>query len=211
MKDNNSQKSSTQKVGTPLRLLQAMSHSLLEHLELACGESLLTAEKQLRKLEKQQVKLQLKLDECQQALDAAIAAGKMKAREKRTHELAELQVLLGRLQDDHRQLLEYVEGLRREIAQTLELGQDIVRVADTAGGLLRQRSAGALPEPVVAEQDVTLDASAQLAAEESLAAAEIPQPVAAEVVTEVIAEAAPEAPAARPARPRRSRRRTTEG
>lgn len=187
MKDQNDD----QKISSPLMLLQALSHSLLEHLEQACGESLLTAEKQLRKLEKQQVKLQAKLDECQLALDAAIAEGRMKAREKRTHERAELQVLFGRLQDDHRQLLDYAEELRREIAQTLDLGRNIVQLAST----------GPLPEPVAAEPEV------QLAAEEAMAVLETSaEPLSTDGSPVEASPAARRAP-----RNRRNRRRSSEG
>ena len=40
-------------VPTPLHLLQQLSQSLLEHLEQACGQALVDAEKLLAKLEKQ--------------------------------------------------------------------------------------------------------------------------------------------------------------
>ena len=43
-------------VSTPLHLLQHLSHSLLEHLENACSEALVDAEKMLAKLEKQRGK-----------------------------------------------------------------------------------------------------------------------------------------------------------
>ena len=69
-------------VTTPLHLLQQLSQSLLEHLEEACSQALVDAEKLLAKLEKQRSKAQDKLHKASARLEEAAAAGKSKAQAK---------------------------------------------------------------------------------------------------------------------------------
>ena len=69
-------------VSTPLHLLQHLSHSLLEHLENACSEALIDAEKMLAKLEKQRGKGQDLLHKARAKLQDAAVAGKAKAQAK---------------------------------------------------------------------------------------------------------------------------------
>lgn len=151
MKQSKGEKS----LSSPLALLEELSHSLIAHLERACGEALLNSEKQLRKLDREQEKLQARIDKRLAKLEAAISAGgKAKARSKLTTEIAEMEKLLAELQQDRVALLGYIEQLRSEITRTLELGIGISDVGRAAGAAQKpaarvaQSKAPKLPEPV---------------------------------------------------------------
>ena len=84
-------------ITTPLHLLHQLSASLLEHLENACSQALIDAEKLLAKLEKQRGKAQEKLHKARSKLQDAAVAGKAKAQAKAKDAVAELEELLDSL------------------------------------------------------------------------------------------------------------------
>ncbi len=158
----------TSRIGSPLALLQELSDSLITHLEQACGESLVNAEKQLRKLDRQLEKLQARLDKRLLRAEEAIAAGKLKVRSKLATEIAGMQELLAGLQQDHAALLVYIERLRGEITRTLELSAGIGEVARAAGDALSEKPVrvrktrkpqATLPQPVHAAAEAPVESA----------------------------------------------------
>ena len=107
-------------ITTPLHLLHQLSASLLEHLENACSQALIDAEKLLAKLAKQRGKAQEKLHKARSKLQDAAVAGKAKAQAKSKDAVAELEELLDSLaffprfevppsSSSHKGYLEYIE------------------------------------------------------------------------------------------------------
>lgn len=129
-------------VTTPLHLLQQLSHSLLEHLEQACSEALVDAEKLLAKLEKQRGRAQDKLHKAGARLEAAAAAGKAKAQAKARDSIAELEELLDTLKQRQAETRDYILRLKADAEQSLNLAQGIGKVKETVGQLLARREAG---------------------------------------------------------------------
>ena len=107
-------------VTTPLHLLQQLSGSLLEHLENACSQALVDAEKILAKLEKQRGSAQEKLHKARGKLQSAVADGKAKAQSKAKAAVDELEGALDALQSRQTETRQYIVQLKRD-AQELSL------------------------------------------------------------------------------------------
>ncbi|WP_218569079.1 AlgP family protein, partial [Pseudomonas sp. A-1] len=129
-------------VTTPLHLLQQLSHSLLEHLEQACSQALVDAEKLLAKLEKQRSKAQDKLHKASARLEEAAAAGKAKAQAKARESIAELEELLDTLRQRQGETRDYIVRLKADAEQSLHLAQGIGKVKESVASLLARREAG---------------------------------------------------------------------
>ncbi len=136
---------------TPLHLLQQLSHSLLEHLEQACSQALVDAEKLLAKLEKQRGKAQDKLHKTGARLEEAAAAGKAKAQAKARASIAELEELLDTLKQRQTETRDYILQLKTDAEQSLHLAQGVGKVKEAVGQLLSRREAGAASAPTAAK------------------------------------------------------------
>ena len=128
-------------VSTPLHLLQHLSHSLLEHLENACSEALVDAEKMLAKLEKQRGKGQDLLHKARTKLQDAAVAGKAKAQAKAKDAIEELESLLDGLQERQAETRTYIAQLKRDAQESLKLAQGVGKVKDAAAKALDLRTA----------------------------------------------------------------------
>ena len=120
---------------TPLHLLQQLSHSLLEHLEQACSQALVDAEKLLAKLEKQRGKAQDKLHKAGARLEEAAAAGKAKAQAKARASIAELEELLDTLKERQTETRDYILQLKADAEQSLHLAQGVGKVREAVAFL----------------------------------------------------------------------------
>ena len=117
-------------VTTPLHLLQQLSQSLLDHLESACSQALVDAEKLLAKLEKQRGKAQEKLHDARSLLQAAATAGKNKAQGKAQKAVAELEALLDTLKASQAETRNYIVQLKRDAQESLKLAQGVGKVKE---------------------------------------------------------------------------------
>ncbi|MNE37290.1 hypothetical protein D3C80_1311350 [compost metagenome] len=126
-------------VPTPLHLLQQLSHSLLEHLEQACSQALVDAEKLLAKLEKQRSKAQDKLHKAGARLEAAAAEGKAKAQTRARASIVEIEELLDTLKQRQAETRDYIAGLKADAEQSLHLAQGVGKVKEAVGALLARR------------------------------------------------------------------------
>ena len=112
-------------ISTPLHLLHQLSASLLEHLENACSQALIDAEKLLAKLEKQRGKAQEKLHKARSKLQDAAVAGKAKAQAKAKDAVAELEELLDSLKASQSETRTYIAQLKRDAQESLKLAQGV--------------------------------------------------------------------------------------
>jgi hypothetical protein len=128
-------------VSTPLHLLQHLSQSLLEHLENACSEALVDAEKMLAKLEKQRGKGQDLLHKARTKLQDAAVAGKAKAQAKAKDAIEELESLLDGLQERQAETRTYIAQLKRDAQESLKLAQGVGKVKEAAAKALDVRAA----------------------------------------------------------------------
>lgn len=126
-------------VTTPLHLLQQLSHSLVAHLQKACGEAQKDAEILLAKLEKQRGKAQEKVVKARAKLDDSGNAGKSKAQAKARARLAELDDMLAVLQARQNETLNYLSELKRDAQQSLQLAQGVSQVEKAAAEALASR------------------------------------------------------------------------
>ncbi|AHL74003.1 alginate regulatory protein [Stutzerimonas stutzeri] len=132
-------------VSTPLHLLQQLSHSLVVHLQKACGEAQRDAEVLLAQLEKQRGKTQEKIVKARAKLDDAGNAGKSKAQTKARAKLAELDDVLAVLQARQSETLSYLAELKRDAEQSLKLAQGVTQVEKAAAQALASREKPATP------------------------------------------------------------------
>lgn len=130
-------------VHTPLHLLQQLSTSLLEHLEMACAQAQVDAEKLLAKVEKQRGKTQEKLHNAQLKLEDAVANGKAKAQTRTRNRIEELDDLLDSLQQRQNETRAYIAQLQADAQETLTLAQGIGKVKEAATKALDKREAAA--------------------------------------------------------------------
>src|SRR3990167_3158428 len=128
-------------VSTPLHLLQHLSHSLLEHLENACSEALVDAEKMLAKLEKQRGRGQDLLHKARTKLQDAAVAGRPKAQAKAKDAIEELESLLDGLQERQAETRTYIAQLKRDAQESLKLAQGVGKVKEAAAKALDLRAA----------------------------------------------------------------------
>ena len=128
-------------VTTPLHLLQQLSHSLLEHLENACSEALVDAEKMLAKLERQRGKGQDLLHKARTKLQDAAVAGKAKAQAKAKDAIEELESLLDGLQERQAETRAYIAQLKRDAQESLKLAQGVGKVKEAAAKAIDLRAA----------------------------------------------------------------------
>lgn len=134
-------------VHTPLHLLQQLSQSLLDHLQEACAQALIDAEKVLAKLEKQRNKAQEKLAARRLKLQIAVEAGKLKAQAKAKQAVAEWEDLLDTLQERQVETRQYIARLKQDTEESLRLAQGIGQVHEAAGRALAEREAPAQVGP----------------------------------------------------------------
>ena len=136
-------------VVTPLHLLHQLSHSLIEHLEDACTQALVEAEKLLAKLEKQRGKAQEKLHKARARLQDAAEQGKAKAQAKSRSLIGDIEELLDALKARQTETRAYIAQLKRDTQESLRLAQGIGKVKEAAGKTLVAREAAqAKPAPV---------------------------------------------------------------
>ncbi len=124
---------------TPLHLLLQLSRNLLEHLEQACTEALENAEQMLARLERQRSKTQEQLYKANTRLSDAVHAGKTGRQAKYRARISELDELLATLEARHAELLAYLQQLRIDSGESLELAQGIGKVAASAASRLKRR------------------------------------------------------------------------
>jgi hypothetical protein len=193
-------------VSTPLHLLQHLSHSLLEHLENACSEALVDAEKMLAKLEKQRGKGQDLLHKARTKLQDAAVAGKAKAQAKAKDAIAELESLLDGLQERQAETRTYIAQLKRDAQESLKLAQGVGKVKEAAAKALDLRAAKAaapVAKAAVKKAPVAKAPAAKApAAKAAVAKAPAAKPAARKPAAKAVAAKAPAAaskPAAKPA------------
>ena len=137
-------------VDTPLHLLQQLSGSLLDHLEEACAQAHVDAEKLLAKLEKQRGKAQEKLHESRLQLEEAAANGKVKLQAKARKHIDELEELLDTLKQRQTETRSYIAQLKADAETSLTLAQGIGKVKAAVGQALAQREGAPADKPVAA-------------------------------------------------------------
>ncbi|HYQ37871.1 MAG TPA: AlgP family protein [Pseudomonas sp.] len=201
-------------VTTPLHLLQQLSHSLLEHLEQACSQAMVDAEKLLAKLEKQRGKAQDKLHKASARLEDAATAGKAKAQAKARASIAELEELLDTLKQRQAETRDYILRLKSDAEQSLHLAQGVGKVKEAVSRLLVERDT-ASAKPTTAKPRaprrprVAAPAAATSPAKPSRTRRASATPAAAEPAAgSAVAPSAPAAPASprQPATPRGARK-----
>lgn len=137
-------------VHTPLHLLQQLSSSLLEHLEAACAQAQIDAEKLLAKLEKQRGKAQEKLHDARLKLEDAVANGKAKAQARTHKRIEELEELFDSLQQRQNETRAYIAQLQADAEESLKLAQGIGKVKEAATQALAKREAAATRQTTAA-------------------------------------------------------------
>lgn len=207
-------------VTTPLHLLQQLSQSLLEHLEEACSQALVDAEKLLAKLEKQRSKAQDKLHKASARLEEAAAAGKSKAQAKARTSIAELEELLDTLKVRQTETRDYILRLKSDAEQSLHLAQGIGKVKEATAQLLAERAGTAQAHAPQARPPRRARSAEPPAATPPKGSrgrrapnppAAATQPVAPAPAPAPAPVATAEPPASKPARPPRKRSRRSSG
>ena len=186
-------------VSTPLHLLQHLSHSLLEHLENACSEALVDAEKMLAKLEKQRGKGQDLLHKARTKLQDAAVAGKAKAQAKAKDAIEELESLLDGLQERQAETRTYIAQLKRDAQESLKLAQGVGKVKEAAAKALDLRAAKSAAPAAKAAVKKAPVAKAPAAKTPAVKAAVAKAPAAKPAARKPAASKAVAKPAARPA------------
>ncbi|MCL7462724.1 AlgP family protein [Pseudomonas sp. NW5] len=125
---------------TPLQLLQQLAGNLLEHFDQACAEALENTEQLLAKLERQRARTQERLYKANTRLSDAVHAGKAGRQAKYRARITELDELLATLESRHAELLEYLQQLRLDVRESLELAQGIGKIAQAAASRLTHRA-----------------------------------------------------------------------
>ncbi len=198
-------------VPTPLHLLQQLSASLLEHLHKACEQALGDAEQALAKLEKQRGKAQEKLQQAQAKLEKSAESGKAKAQAKARARVDEVEQLIATLQVRKAQTLDYLAGLRDNVARSLHLAGGIDSVRASAAEALDAPVKAAVSKPAGKPRTATKPrAAAKPAAAKPAAKATASRPAAKPIARKpAAAKATPvaKAPASTaPTKPRRAPR-----
>lgn len=186
-------------VSTPLHLLQHLSHSLLEHLENACSEALVDAEKMLAKLEKQRGKGQDLLHKARTKLQDAAVAGKAKAQAKAKDAIAELESLLDGLQERQAETRTYIAQLKRDAQESLKLAQGVGKVKEAAAKALDLRAAKSAAPAAKAAVKKAPVVKAPAAKAPAVKAAVAKAPAAKPAAAKPAAKAVASKPAAKPA------------
>src|SRR5690606_36329434 len=187
-------------VHTPLHLLQQLSSSLLEHLEAACAQAQIEAEKMLAKLEKQRGKAQEKLHDTRLKLEDAAANGKTKAQTRARKRVEELEELFDSLQERQTETRAYLAQLQADAQESLKLAQGIGKVKEAAAQIVAKREAAATAQPSAAAPR----ARSATARKPASATAKAKSPAAAATAAAAAKPAAnPAAPARKPAAPRK--------
>ena len=186
-------------VSTPLHLLQHLSHSLLEHLENACSEALVDAEKMLAKLEKQRGKGQDLLHKARTKLQDAAVAGKAKAQAKAKDAIEELESLLDGLQERQAETRTYIAQLKRDAQESLKLAQGVGKVKEAAAKALDLRAAKSAAPAAKAAVKKAPVAKAPADKAPAVKAAVAKAPAAKPAARKPVAKAVASKPAAKPA------------
>ena len=186
-------------VSTPLHLLQHLSHSLLEHLENACSEALVDAEKMLAKLEKQRGKGQDLLHKARTKLQDAAVAGKAKAQAKAKDAIEELESLLDGLQERQAETRTYIAQLKRDAQESLKLAQGVGKVKEAAAKALDLRAAKSAAPAAKAAVKKAPVAKAPAAKAPAVKAAVAKAPAAKPAARKPAAKPVAAEPAAKPA------------
>lgn len=130
----------TAKIITPLHLLQNLTRTLNEHLAEACEQAEKDARKALEKLNRQHAKLQEKLAETEEKLNARQANGSdARSLEKTTNKLSSLQLAMTELQQSRKAAEDYTRQLQDDVRQTLRIGKGLVRIEGQAGQAIEKR------------------------------------------------------------------------
>src|SRR5574343_353574 len=183
-------------VSTPLHLLHQLTGSLLEHLENACSQALVDAEKLLAKLEKQRGKAQEKLHKARGKLQDAAVAGKAKAQAKAKDAVAELEELLDTLKNRQSETRTYIAQLKRDAQESLKLAQGVGKVKEATSKALDAREAKAaapVAKPAVEKKPAASKAPVKKAPAKPAAAKPVSKPAAKSAASKAVA-AKPVAP-----------------
>ncbi|MEL0169755.1 MAG: AlgP family protein [Pseudomonadaceae bacterium] len=135
---------STDKVSSPLHLLQTLTRTLNEHLAEACDKAVKDAGKAVEKLQRQQEKLEEKLKQSEEKLAERTAEDPNKAASKTRRKIADLQAALLELKQARKQADSYVAQLKTDVEQTLRLAKGLDRIDTQVTQALVKRDA---PKP----------------------------------------------------------------
>lgn len=135
---------SSDKVSSPLHLLQTLTRTLHEHLADACTQAEQDARKALDKLQRQQEKLDLKLGQTREKLDARTAEQPDKPAGKTRKKLAELEAAKLELHEARLKAESYIAQLSSDVRQTLRLAKGLERIDGQVSQALEKRDA---PKP----------------------------------------------------------------
>lgn len=134
----------TDKVSSPLHLLQTLTRTLNEHLTEACEKAVKDAGKALEKLHRQQEKLEDKLRQSEAKLAERTAEDPNKPAGKTRRKIADLQAALLELKQARSNAESYIEKLEADVRQTLRLAKGLDRIDAQVSQALDKRDA---PKP----------------------------------------------------------------
>lgn len=135
----------TERVATPLHLLQTLTRTLNEHLAEACQQAEEDARKALEKLSRQHAKLDGKLAEARGKLSSRQQGdGEGKSVSKAQAKVDELQTAIRELEKARNSAEDYIKQLKSDIRQTLRLAKGFERIDGQVTQALEKRDS---PKP----------------------------------------------------------------
>ena len=129
----------TGKVTTPLHLLQTLTRSLKEHLGEACQQAEQDAHKALEKINRQHAKLDAKLVEAREKLNARQSGAENKSVSKAQSKVEELEQETSELEQARQAAETYIKQLKGDIRQTLRLAKGFDRVEAQVNQAIEKR------------------------------------------------------------------------
>lgn len=129
----------TGKVTTPLHLLQTLTRSLKDHLGEACQQAEQDAHKALEKINRQHAKLDAKLVEARERLNARQTGADSKSVSKAQGKVDELEQALSELGQARQSAEGYIKQLKGDIRQTLRLAKGFDRIEDQVNQAIDKR------------------------------------------------------------------------
>lgn len=135
----------SERVATPLHLLQTLTRTLNDHLTEACQQAEDDARKALEKLNRQHAKLDAKLGEAREKVAARERGDEDKSVSKAQAKVAELEAALAELVKARGTAEHYIKQLKTDIRQTLKLAKGFERIEVQAAQAIEKRDT---PPPV---------------------------------------------------------------
>lgn len=129
----------SERVATPLHLLQTLTRTLNEHLAEACQQAEDDARKALEKLNRQHAKLDAKLGEAREKVAARERGDEDKSISKAQTKVTELETALAELVQARSTAESYVKQLKADIRQTLKLAKGFERIEGQAAQAIEKR------------------------------------------------------------------------